>query len=41
MWRFFNIFMNGCMREMRTKVRNDGGVGWAVEAYLFVDVTVA
>ena len=42
----FNIFMDGCMREMKAKVGNIGarlkmnGNGWAVVACLFADDTV-
>ncbi len=43
----FNIFMDGCMREMKAKVGNVGaglkvhGVGWSKVACLFADDTVA
>ncbi len=42
----FNIFMDGCMREVRAKVRKIGaglklnGVDWSVTACLFADDTV-
>ncbi len=44
--RLFNIFMDGCMREMRAKVGKVGarlklnGVDWAVAACLSSDDTV-
>lgn len=42
----FNIFMDGCMREMKAKVGNVGArlrlneVSWSVVACLFADDTV-
>ncbi len=42
----FNIFMDGCMREMKAKVGKVGarmklnGVDWSVAACLFADDTV-
>ncbi len=42
----FNIFMDGCMREMKCKVVHKGaklrlnGVVWSVVTCLFVDDTV-
>ena len=42
----FNIFMDGCIREMKAKVGNVGarlkvnGVGWSVVTCLFADDTV-
>ncbi len=39
----FNIFMDGCMREMKNKVRNKGanlrlnGKDWSVVTCLFAD----
>ncbi len=44
--RLFNIFMDGCMREMKAKVGNIGGrlklngVTWSVAACLFAVVTL-
>ncbi len=44
---WFNIFIDGCMREVKAKVGRIGarmklnGVGWSVAACLFADDTVA
>ena len=42
----FDIFMNGCMREMKAKVKNVAarlkmkGMGWVVVTFLFTSDTV-
>ena len=42
----FNLFMDGCMREMKAYVGNVGerlkmnGIGWAMVTCLFADETV-